>query len=175
MKAIVIVDRNWAIGCEGGLLVHLPGDLNYFKEKTMGHTLIMGRTTVEGLPKKKALPGRRTLVLTRSVRKSPSEDGSEGCIYGENARICSSVEELEEDLGNLRESDAFCAGGASVYEQLLPYCDEALVTVMEQEFPADRYFPRLPELGWKLTEESEPREENGVTYRFCVYRRPDEA
>ena len=64
MKAIVIVDKNWAIGREGGLLVHLPGDLKYFKEKTLGHTMIMGRTTVDGLPKKKALPGRTTLVLT---------------------------------------------------------------------------------------------------------------
>lgn len=171
MKAIVIVDKNWAIGREGGLLVHLPGDLKYFKEKTLGHTMIMGRTTVEGLPKKKALPGRTTLVLTRKDKASMmNEDGT--CIYGENARICASVEELEQIVGDLRESDVFCAGGASVYEQLLPYCDEALVTVMEQEFPADRYFPKLPELGWELTWASEPLEENGVTYRFCTYRRP---
>ncbi|MBQ8589404.1 MAG: dihydrofolate reductase [Firmicutes bacterium] len=171
MKAIVIVDKNWAIGRDGGLLVHLPGDLKYFKEKTMGHTMVMGRTTVEGLPKKKALPGRTTLVLTRKPQKElTAEDGT--CIYGDNARICASVEDLERILGNLRENDDFVAGGASVYEQLLPYCDEALVTVMEQEFPADRYFPNLPELGWELASESEPLTENGVTYRFCVYRRP---
>lgn len=171
MKAIVVVDKHWAIGCEGRLLVHLSGDLKYFKEKTMGHTLVMGRTTVEGLPKKQALPGRRTLVLTRrKATELSSADG--GCIYGENARICASVEELEEILGNLRESDAFCAGGASVYQQLLPYCDEALVTVIDGEFPADRYFPDLTELGWELAQQSEPREENGVSYRFCVYRRP---
>ena len=171
MRAIVIVDKNWAIGREGGLLVHLPGDLKYFKEKTLGHTMVMGRTTVDGLPKKKALPGRTTLVLTRKAKEElTNEEG--GCIYGDNAQICASVEELEAILGDLKESDAFCAGGASVYEQLLPYCDEALVTVMEQEFPADRHFPKLPELGWELTWASEPQEENGVTYRFCTYRRP---
>lgn len=171
MKAIVVVDKNWAIGREGRLLVHLPGDLKYFKEKTMGHTLVMGRATVEGLPKKQVLPGRRTLVLTR--RDGAELSGADGsCIYGENARICGSVEELEKILGNLQESGAFCAGGASVYEQLLPYCDEALVTVMDREFPADCYFPNLPKLGWELIQQSEPREENGVEYRFCVYRRP---
>ena len=94
------------------------------------------------------------------------------CIYGENAKICATVEELEAILGPLSESDEFVAGGASVYEQFLPYCDEALVTVMEQEFPADRHFPKLPELGWELVSESEPLTENEVTYRFCVYRRP---
>lgn len=173
MKAIVIVDKNWGIGREGKLLTHLPGDLKYFKEKTMGHTLIMGRTTVEGLPKKQALPGRKTLVLTRSMAAGGAEQSDrDGCIYGENARICGSLEELQRLLGDLRKSDAFCAGGASVYEQLLPYCDEALVTVMEQEFPADRYFPNLPQMGWEVVRISEPQEENGVVYRFCVYRRP---
>lgn len=179
MKAIVIVDKNWGIGREGKLLAHLPGDLKYFKEKTMGHTLIMGRTTVEGLPKKQALPGRKTLVLTRSMAGNQAaqsgekgQSGQDGCIYGENARICGSLEELQQLLGDLRESDAFCAGGASVYEQLLPYCDEALVTVMEQEFPADRYFPNLPQMGWEAVRIGEPQEENGVVYRFCVYRRP---
>jgi len=171
MKAIVIVDKNWAIGREGGLLVHLPGDLKYFKEKTLGHTMIMGRTTVEGLPKKKALPGRTTLVLTRKPKEELTDENGV-CIYGENARICADLEELEAILGPLSESEEFVAGGASVYEQFLPYCDEALVTVMEQEFPADRHFPKLPDLGWELTWASEPQKENGVTYRFCTYHRP---
>ena len=152
-------------------MVHLPGDLKYFKEKTLGHTMIMGRTTVEGLPKKKALPGRTTLVLTRKPKEELTDENGV-CIYGENARICADLEELESILGPLSESEEFVAGGASVYEQLLPYCDEALVTVMEQEFPADRHFPKLPDLGWELTWASEPQEENGVTYRFCTYRRP---
>lgn len=163
MKAIVVADKNWAIGREDRLLAHLPGDLNYFKEKTMGHTLIMGRATVESLPKKQALPGRTTIVLSRS---------GEALDYGENARLCHSLAEVKALLGDLHASDAYCAGGASVYEQLLPYCDEVLVTVMEQSFAADRYFPDLPKLGWKLASESEPCEENGITYRFCVYRRP---
>lgn len=173
MKAIVIVDKNWGIGREGRLLVHLPGDLKYFRKKTMGHTLIMGRATVEGLPLGKALPGRRTLVLThKSTMQLLDEEGV--CIYGEEARICSSIEEIEGILGSLQKSDAFCAGGASVYEQLMPYCDEALVTVMDKEFPADCYFPNLPRLGWDLVSESQPQRENGVTYRFCVYRRPNQ-
>ena len=64
MKAIVAVDRNWGIGRDGGLLVHLPGDLKYFKEKTLGKTVVMGRETLESLPGGKPLPGRDNIVLT---------------------------------------------------------------------------------------------------------------
>ena len=56
MKLILAADRNWAIGKDGGLLCHLPGDLKYFKEKTVGKTVIMGRGTLESLPGKKPLP-----------------------------------------------------------------------------------------------------------------------
>ena len=55
MKAIVAVDRNWAIGRGNSLLAHLPGDLRYFKEKTLGKPVVMGRQTLESLPGGKPL------------------------------------------------------------------------------------------------------------------------
>ena len=50
MNAIVVVDQNWGIGREGNLLVHLPGDLKYYKEKTIGKHIIVGRKTLESFP-----------------------------------------------------------------------------------------------------------------------------
>ena len=50
MNAIVVVDQNWGIGREGNLLVHLPGDLKYYKEKTIGNHIIVGRKTLESFP-----------------------------------------------------------------------------------------------------------------------------
>ena len=71
MKLILAADEKWGIGRDGGLLCHLPGDLKFFKEKTTGKTVIMGRVTVESMPGKKGLPGRRNLVLTpRSTKNS---------------------------------------------------------------------------------------------------------
>ena len=64
MNIIVACDKNWGIGKDGHLLCHLSGDLQYFKEMTMGKTVVMGRVTLESLPGGKGLPGRRNIVMT---------------------------------------------------------------------------------------------------------------
>ena len=61
---IAAVARNGVIGFAGGMPWHLPDELAHFKATTMGHALIMGRTTFESIGR--ALPGRRTLVVTRN-------------------------------------------------------------------------------------------------------------
>lgn len=65
MELIAAADKNWAIGRDGKLLCHLPGELKYFKEKTTGKTVVMGRKTLESLPGSKPLPNRRNIVLTK--------------------------------------------------------------------------------------------------------------
>lgn len=171
MKAIVVADENWGIGKDGGLLIHLPGDLKYFKEKTLGKTIVMGRATLESLPGAKPLPGRRTIILTGNRELA-------GQLVG-TAETVSSVEALlallEQDkrTNGLAEDEVFAAGGETVYRQLLPYCDEILVTKIQKAFSgADKYFPNLDQLAeWQLSQEGEPIEENGVVYRFTVYQR----
>lgn len=162
MKAIVVVDQSWAIGKDGGLLVHLPGDLRYFKERTLGCTVIMGRVTLESLPGKKPLPGRKNIVLSSSE------------LCGDFT-VCHSLEAVWQELS--READggagAFVIGGQRVYEQLLPFCDEVFVTKLAQSFEgADSFFPDLDAAGeWSVEPVAEPACENGVAYQFVVYRR----
>lgn len=166
MKAIVVADENWAIGKDGGLLVHLPGDLKYFKEKTMGKTIVMGRATLESLPGGKPLPGRRTIVLSRSGELAERLSG--------RAQVISSKEKLFEELEKTGDTDeVYIAGGQDVYAQFLPCCREVLVTKLEKQFEgADKFFPDLDQQEeWEMAEESRPRQENGVTYRFTVYKR----
>lgn len=171
MKAIVVADENWAIGKDGGLLIHLPGDLKYFKEKTLGKTVVMGRATLESLPGGKPLPKRRTIVLSGNGKLAERLAGT--------AETASSVEALlallerEKQAGSLAEDDVFAAGGETVYRQLLPYCDEVFVTKIQKTFSgADKHFPNLDQLAeWELFREGEPIEENGVVYRFTVYQR----
>ena len=160
MKAIVVVDRNWGIGREGRLLVHLPGDLKYFKERTLGKVLVMGRKTLESMPGGKPLPGRTTIALSRS--RQPAAE----------CRVCASMEELMEALAPYDADEIFIAGGGSVYEQFLPLCDTFYVTKIDGEYPADRYFPdldRMAELGvvWR----GGPQEDKGVRYEFFEYKR----
>ena len=65
MKLIVAADRRGGIGKEGKLLVHLPGDIKYFKETTSGHTVIMGRKTFQSLPSSRPLPDRRNIIISK--------------------------------------------------------------------------------------------------------------
>lgn len=157
MKLIVAADRNWAIGNKGGLLCHLPNDLKYFKEKTLGKTVVMGRKTLESLPGGRPLKNRKNVVLTRRRDFLPEE-----CI------VASSVE----DILARDDADMMVIGGESVYRQLLPYCESCYVTRIDSVFEADTYFPDLDsDENFNLAWQSEEYEENGIRYRFTEYRR----
>ena len=196
MNAIVAADRNWGIGRDHKLLVHLPGDLKYFKEKTIGKVLIMGRKTLESLPGGKPLPGRTTVVLTGNPSYVPealrelggqteaAEKNAGGAIdqNGTKLLIAHSQEELYTVLLALEftdgidlEEDVFVAGGESVYADMYPYCSRFFVTAIDAEFEADRHFINMDKMEAagkvKKVSESEPIEEKGVKYSFRVYER----
>ena len=158
MNVIVAVDRNWAIGKDGDQLVYISEDLKHFKELTTGHPVILGRKTLATFPGGRPLKGRRNLVLSRNPGFAP-----EGA-------------EVFRDLPSLlaaARSDAFVVGGASVYAALLDKCDTAYVTKISGHFPAaDCFFPDLdasPE--WEVTEEGPELEEEGIKFRYVIYRR----
>lgn len=65
MKAIVCVDKNWAIGNNNSLLFNIKEDMARFKDITMGKTIVCGRKTLESFPGKKPLPGRKNIVMTK--------------------------------------------------------------------------------------------------------------
>lgn len=158
MKLIVAADKNWAIGNEGNLLCHLPGDLKYFKEKTIGKTVVMGRKTLESLPGGKPLPARKNVVLTRNRDFAP-----EGC---------ETVHSIEELLAKYSGEDVMVIGGGEVYRRLLPCCDSCYVTRIDAEFEADTHIPNLDESAdFKLVWQSRDNEEKGITYRFTEYKR----
>lgn len=160
MKAIVVVDENWGIGKDGGLLVHLSGDLKYYKSKTYGKTVVIGRKTLESFPGAKPLPGRKNLVLTRNTEYKP-----DGC------QVFNSKEQLMEYLGSDTE-EVYVSGGENIYRQFLEDCDRFYVTKIYDSFPADRSFPNLDlrdDIG--ITWKSDMQEENGIRYQFFEYTR----
>ncbi|MEG0830593.1 MAG: dihydrofolate reductase [Anaerovoracaceae bacterium] len=159
MNAIVVVDRNWSIGRDGGLLVHLPGELAYFKKKTLGKTIIMGRKTLESLPGSKPLPGRQNIVLTENKEyKAP------GC------KVYHSKEQLMCQLS--QDDQVFVAGGQSIYEQFMEDCHTFFVTKLDESYDADRKFPNLDkDPNIEMVAESKLHVENGTRYRFYQYKR----
>src|SRR5690606_10755999 len=109
-KAIAAMSENRVIG-DGNLIPwHLPEDFKFFKATTMGHVLVMGRKTFESIGR--PLPGRETLVLSRSGFQHPG------------------VRTLR-DLADVRITDerlVFICGGADIYRQALPLCDRLYLT-----------------------------------------------
>lgn len=161
MNCIVVADSNWGIGRDNDLLVHLPGDLKYYKEKTIGKVIVIGRKTLESFPGGKPLPGRTNLVLTGNMEYS-----NDACV------VCHGMDELREKMAGYRDEDIFISGGESIYNQFIDECDVLYVTRLESAFPADRHFRNLDEDDrFEVTWESGTYEENGVRYRFVRYDR----
>ena len=160
MNCIVVVDQNWAIGCEGGLLFSLPTDMKRFRSLTIDGTVILGRKTLDSFPGGRPLPRRRNIVITRKV-----DFDREGC------EIVPSPQAALEAAAGTEEEQLWVIGGGSVYTALLPRCKRVYLTKVDAAAKeADTFFPNLEKLpGWEIESVSEPVEENGVTYRFIDY------
>jgi Dihydrofolate reductase len=161
MNLILAADENWAIGYGGDLLCHIPGDLKFFKEKTLDKTVVMGRATLESLPGHKGLPKRNNIVITG---KADFEAPGIVAVHSE--------EELMKELAKYDDKDVFIMGGEQVYKEFLHLCDTCYITKIYDKFKADRYFVDLDkDDDFQVTWQSEVMEENGIKYRFMKYER----
>lgn len=159
MNIIVAVDKNWAIGYNNKLLVSIPSDMRYFREKTMGKVVIMGKNTLKSFPGGKPLKDRVNIVITRD------ED-----YHLDDAIVVNSIDEALEVAKQYVSEDIFVIGGASIYSQMLEYCDEAYVTKIAYEYQADTYFPNLDQHSqWELAGESEEETYYDLEYTFYKY------
>jgi dihydrofolate reductase len=157
---IVAVADNGAIGVKGDLPWHLPEDLKYFKEKTKGFPVIMGRTTYFSLPFR-PLKGRKNIVLNLGWDPIPDDVVSvysfdEAFAAAEPAPRC------------------FVIGGASVYKMAIDMMDRLYITHVHTIISdADAFFPEINSDIWALESRSERRrdEKSGLEYEFATYVR----
>ncbi|MCR4804915.1 MAG: dihydrofolate reductase [Clostridia bacterium] len=178
MKAIAAVDNNFAIGRGNELLFRLKGDLAHFKAATLGGIVIMGRKTLESMPGGRPLPGRHTLVLSRTMEKGlwvRSKNGK-NWLFG----VFHAPEELLDFLdlpldGPCADDERsiFVCGGEQVYRLMLPYCSELILTEVDAESEgADAHFPDVRGSGdWALAQRGEEMQEDGIRYRINRYER----
>ena len=163
MNLIAAADANWGIGKDGGLLVHLPGELRYFKEKTSGKAVIMGRATLESLPGGKPLPNRTNIVLT-----SQTDFAKEGCI------VAHDMDELAAVCADYAPEDMMVIGGEQIYMQLIRQCERLFITKIFEIYDADKHLMNVDKMrSFELVWESDVQEENGVQYQFLEYRKKE--
>jgi dihydrofolate reductase len=168
MKLVVAVDNNWGIGYKGELLARVRADLRYFQSLTKGNTVILGSKTLSTFPGGRVLKDRVNIVLSRRPDYKP-----------EGATVVGSIDELLSYVKDLDSENIFVIGGATVYEQLLPYCDTAYVTKFNKIFESDARFANLDEspewelaeVGGEQTTNPETDTEPDMTFNFCIYKR----
>jgi dihydrofolate reductase len=160
LNAIVAVDRNWAIGNKGQLLVSIPNDHKMFRQETLEKVIIYGRKTLETFPLSRPLDRRVNIIL--SANPDYKVNG---------ALVVHSIEELKEAIREYDTDDVYVIGGASVYRQFFPYLDTVHITKIDLCPESDSFFPDLDALPDWDGESGDWQEENGVRYCFCTYKK----
>ena len=158
MELIVAVYDDWGIGKDGTQPIALSTDRKFFREMTRGAMVIVGRRTIADFPGQKPLPGRVNVALTRSDMEIPG------------FTVCHSPAEAAEFAKTAEK--AMVIGGGSIYRQMLPFCDRAIITKVHVTPESDTFFPNLDEdEAWELSEILQSAEENGIAYEMCLYWR----
>lgn len=108
-----------------------PEDLKYFRDTTVGHTIIMGKNTYESIGR--PLPNRRNIVLSRSMEETDDIEVFDDMNY---LLECLNHQFLEND-------EVFVIWWAKIYELFLPICDKIYLTEIKKEYEGDTFFPEF--------------------------------
>jgi dihydrofolate reductase len=158
LNIIVAVADNNEIGNLGKIPWKLKEEQLHFQALTMGHTVIIGKTSFNTL--KRNLPGRKVIVVTKDAKfKSPYN----------NVQIAFSPEAALELAG--ADTEIFIAGGAQIYKLFLDAANRIYLTQIYKKFDGDTFFPEINPLKWQLQEASEVYEDTNTktSYRFLTY------
>ncbi len=159
ISLIVVHDLNRVIGQNNKMPWHIPNELAYFKEKTMGKAIVMGRSTFESIGR--PLPGRLNIVITRNTSYEV-----------EGVTVVHSIEEAIE-AANKHHEEVMIIGGEQIFKEVLPYADLLYITLIEHEFEGDTFFPSY-EQEWEVISTSEQHTtDSGIKYTYMLYKRKD--
>ncbi|MBU3823618.1 MAG: type 3 dihydrofolate reductase [Candidatus Oceanisphaera merdipullorum] len=154
---IVAMTRSGVIGKDNGMPWHLPADLAYFKQTTLGKPIVMGRNTFNSIGR--ALPGRRNIIVSQSLRDAPM--GTE-LVASPQAALALLADEAE----------VMVMGGGQLYQAFLPLSQRLYLTQIEADIEGDTYFPFQAD-HWQLESEQlrASDERNAYDCRFQVYKK----
>lgn len=163
MIKIIIAAKsdNNVIGKDNDLVWHMPADLKFFKNKTKGKFVIMGRKTFASIGNK-PLPGRPTIIITRNPKFEAN-----GCWVVDDIDKAFAIAEAE------GQQEVYILGGAQIYEKTIGIADKMYITEIKSTFDGDAIFPDIDMNHWTevAREEFEPDEKNVYPYAFVEYKR----
>ena len=163
VSLIVAATRNQVIGLDNQMPWHLPADLRYFKQRTLGKPIIMGRKTWESLGR--PLPGRLNIVITRQT--DIALEGAE--VF---ADLEAAIERGQEWAAQQGVDEVMVIGGGQLYQQALALAQRVYLTRIELELDGDTFFPVLDaQLGQKTDAQIHPAHEQEPGYTFEVWQR----
>jgi dihydrofolate reductase len=157
LSIIVATSLNHAIGKDNKLLWHLPADLNFFKNATMGCPVVMGRKTFQSIGR--VLPGRKNVVITNN------KEFNNGIF---DIEVVSSLDSAIENLKN--ENEVFIIGGGEIYRQSIDRVDNIYITTVNTVIDGDVYFPEIDLDKFKLVWESEHKSDQMNKFD-CLFRK----
>lgn len=163
IKAIVCVDKNWAIGKNNDLLFHLPQDMKFFRDTTKNSIVVCGYNTLLSFPGGKPLKGRSTICLC------PEEIERDDCycIHDFNTLV-----KLLKELS--KTQNVYIIGGAMLYQSMLNYVDEVLVTKVDADGEGTVFFPNLDiNKDFIQSSSSSTIRDNDFSINFCVYSKKE--
>ncbi|WP_286233621.1 type 3 dihydrofolate reductase [Thalassotalea sediminis] len=157
LSMIVAHAADRVIGKDNDMPWHLPADLAYFKNTTLGKPVIMGRKTYESIGR--PLPGRLNIVISRDDN-----------YKADGITVVTSVEQALHEAGDVEE--IMVIGGGAIYQHCLPSAQRLYVTHIDAEIDGDTQFPDYSE-GWQKvsSELRKADEKNAYDLDFCVYER----
>jgi dihydrofolate reductase len=157
---IAAISQNRVLGKNNQLVWHLPKDMRFFKTKTMGYPVVMGRKTFESFGS--ALPGRTNIIITRNPG-----------YRAEEAITVTSLEAALAEAARYNSDTIFIAGGAEIYRQALPVADTMYLTHILAEVEGDAFFPEFSETEWQMVaKESVPADEkHAYPFDFVTWKR----
>lgn len=159
MTAIVMCDRNFAIASNGKQPIHLKEDLKRFRKRTDHATVVYGRKTLEDLPGKLLLPGRRNLILSRKRNLVVSDSNHSRVVHSVNEVIQLMRDDVSRfvvfgDSAKLYRP-FYIIGGSEVYYQFISHCNEVIMTMVDTEFENPTAY--FPDMGGKDSATKRPR------------------
>lgn len=170
MIMIACVDKNMGIGKDGKLIISLKEDMEFFKKKTFGQVVIMGKKTLLSFREQKPLKGRINIVFTHDKElilnyKNFNSENDDTKIYFVNSII-----ELNEILDKYKSLQHFVIGGESIYKMLIDLSDVIYLTEVDKLCDADTFFPKINKSVW-IKEYSEEKKYGDINYSFNKYIR----
>ena len=163
ISLIAAIGKNNELGKNNVLVWNMPSDLKYFREKTSGHPVIMGRKTFEAIGR--PMPNRKNIIISRDINYK--KEGIE-VVHSLNKAL--DLVQAE----NIKDGEVFIIGGEEIFRQSMNLADRLYITHIEAEDKkADTFFPEIIPVVWNEIshDEHQPDEKNPFFYTFSIYEK----